>query len=414
MTVARLLRSAENPALPLTSSVLAEWLSGGQTDAGVPVTEAKVYGLPAYYRAVSILASMCAGLPLHVYQNGTRERVRQRTVLDNPNPGQTPFEFWQTSYANAITWGAAYGRKLRNGADVVAEVWPLHPSHVTVKAVRRTAANPSGKVFEVTDLDGSRTELTSWEVMQLPYLSLDGLTGIRPLQLFRQTLGIGLAAEQTSARFYKSGARLSGILTSKRSLTDESAKRLKARWRERMAGPENAGDIAVLDNETTFQPLSIPPADAQLLDSRRWTVSEVARMVGIPPHLLADVEKSTSWGSGIEQQQIALTIYTAKPWLQMVEQRTTRELLPGGWSSGSWFAEYAIEGLLRGDSAARAAFYAQMIQWGVYSRNEVRELERKEPVEGLDDYLTPSNMVLVSVDGSITSLAGQGQQSLNP
>ena len=405
MTVARLVtRSVENPNVPLTSVALAEWLAGGKTDAGVSVNERKVYGLPAYYRAVSVLAGMFAGLPLHVYRNGTRERVRARTVLDNPNPIQTPFEFWQTMYANAISWGNGFGRKVRNGADVVTEVWPLHPSRVRVELVEGRDGIPT-KLFLVQTKAGE-SRLTGWEIMHLPYLSIDGVSGIRPLEAFRTSLGIGLAAEQTAARFYGSGARLSGILSSKQKLTEESAERLKTRWKQRMAGPDNAGDIAVLDNDTTFQPLSIPPQDAELLSSRRWTVSEVARMVGLPPHLLADVEKSTSWGTGIEQQNIGLVIYTAKPWLQMGEQRVTRELLPGGWTSGSWFAEYALEGLLRGDSQARAAFYAQMIQWGVLSRNEVRILENREPAEGLDEFLTPSNMVLVSVDGSIQSLAG--------
>lgn len=391
-----LVRSLENPEQPLTSTALAEWLSGGPTAAGVPVSERRVYGLPAYYRGIALLSGTMGGLPLHVYHNGTRERVSQRTVLDSPNPRQTPFEFWQSTYAHAISWGNGFSRKVRDGAGIVREVWPLHPSRVRVEEVDRSELNPEGKLFLVTTKEGE-VRRTAWDIAHFPYLSLDGVCGIRPLQLFRENFGIAVAAERTQAKLFGNGNRLSGVLKTDRSLKDGSAERLKARWREKHSGPDSAGDIAVLDNGLEFQPISIPPADAQMLESRKFTVTEIARMLGLPPHLMGDVEKSTSWGTGIEQQNIGLVVFVLGQWLKLFEQRVTREFLPGGSTAGSWYAEYSVEGLLRGDSAARAGFYDSLIRNGIIVGNEARALENLEPMEGGDERLLPAGVVPASL-----------------
>lgn len=409
MTFARALAtrsSIEDPTLPLTSAALVEWLHGGdRTLADVNVTEKRIFGLTAYFRGIALMSGTMAALPFKIYKRDTRERVTQRTVLDNPNPRQTPFEFWQTTYANAIGWGTGYARKFRNGADVVTELWAVHPSLVTTKVTPPSAYRPDGLEFQVMQEDGSIKPLSSWEIMRLPFLAPNGVEGLSPIRAARESLGTGIAAENHSARFYGNGTHLSGVLNVKQKLAEGSANRLKAQWQERMTGGRHAFDIAVLDNGAEFQNISVSPADAQLLESRKFTVVEIARMLGLPPHLLGDVERSTSWGTGIEQQAIGMVVYTLQSWLTMVEQRVTREILPGGWSSGSWYAEYGLEGLLRGDSSARASFYAQMIQWGIMNRNEARVRENLEPADGLDEFITPSNMTIISVDGKPQSLA---------
>lgn len=391
-------RSVEDATVPLTDASLVEWINGGKSLAGVAVNEKRAYGLTAYLRAISLIAGTNAALPLKVYRNGSRERLTQPTVLDNPNPAQTPFEYWQTTYAHALGWGNAYSRKIRNGADVVTQVWPIHPSRVRVESVEITERNPEGKLFLVNGKHGVE-RLTAWEIMQLPYLSLDGLSGLSPLQAARTALGVAVAAEDTAARLYGNGTRLSGVLQSKKGLTETQADRLKSQWRRKVSGPENAGDIAVLDNDTEFKATVISPADAQLLESRKFSVTEIARLFGIPPHMLGDVEKSTSWGTGIESQTTGFVVFTDRPWLTMVEQRVTRELLPGGWTAGTQFAEYSLEGLLRGDSKTRAEFYRVLIEHGIMSPNEARALENLTPVDGLDIYMFPKNMELVDRTG---------------
>ncbi|HVV37595.1 MAG TPA: phage portal protein [Acidimicrobiales bacterium] len=380
--------------MPLSSPSIVDWLGGERTHAGVRVSEQRVLGIPAYYRGVSIVSGTMAGLPLKPYQRGTRTAVMQRTVLDNPNPRQTPFEFWQTMYANAVTWGNMYGRKLRDGADIVRQVWPLHPSRVRVEEVDPSSSNPEGKVFHVTARDGSVKTYSAWDIFHVPYLSIDGVAGISPLNVFRQSLGTGIAAEETAARLFGAGMRIQGVLQTEQKLNNDIADAIKARWRQKTAGVEHTGDVVVLDKGLKFEPIMLPPQEAELLTSRKWAVTDISRMVGLPPFMLGDMEKTTSWGTGIEQQVLGVVKFGFKQLADLVEQRATRELLPGGWTSGSWFAEYSLEGLLRGDSRARAEFYRTMVMIGALSLNEVRVLENEEPVDGLDVYLLPKNMTV--------------------
>lgn len=398
-----LLRSSLEGTKPLTDASLGEWLTGARSDAGVAVTEQRVLGLPAYYRAVATTAGTVAGLPLHVYQRGTRDLFSRPTVLDRPNPRQTPIEWKLTLLAHGITWGNAFNRKLRNGAGEVVQVWPLHPSRVRVVEVDITDQNPEGKLFLVRDRHGAEQRYTSWDIFHVPYMSYDGLSGVRPLEVFRQALGIPIAGDDSTARFLKNGSRLSGILKTASSLDRAQADRIKARWKAMTSGSANAGEIAVLDNDAEFQAVSLPPGDAKLLESRQWSVLEVARMVGTPPHLIGEVTGSTSWGTGIEQQVLGWVKFTLGTWITSIEQRTDAELIPA-----RAYSKLKLEGLLRGDSKARAAFYHSAITDGWMTRNEVRELEDLERADGLDEFIAPSNMTLLSVDGSIVPLSAAG------
>lgn len=407
--LARAVRSSlEDPLVPLSSPRILSLFGGPKSAAGVHVTEGRAIGISAYYRALTLMAGTNAALPLKVYRRGTRERVLQRTVLDSPNPAQTPFEFWQVMYANALSWGTGYAQKRRNGAGIVNQVWPIHPAAVRPELIDPTPDNPAGKLFHVTTKKGVTKTFTPWEIFEAPYLSLHGGCGLAPLRYARDVLGIAIAADTSASTFYANGSQLSGILQTKEPLDTEAAGALKDRWRQLYSGAERAGEIAVLDNGADFKPIAIPPDDAQLLETRRFSVEEIGRLFGIPPHMLGATEKQTSWGTGVEQQTIGFVQFTLIPWLKLFEQRITRELLPGGWDSGIWFAEYSLDGLLRGDSASRAAFYHAGITDGWMNRNEARAYETLEPIEGLDEYLVPSNLTLVSVNGELIPLGGKG------
>lgn len=399
--------SLEDPLLPLTSTALAGWLGGGSASkAGVSVSEARVLGLPAYYRALAIRASVEAALPLKLYRAGSRERVRTRTVLDRPNRAQYPFAFWQTMRMNGIAGGNGFAFKDRNGADVITGLRPIPWQRVRVEPVDESDMFPDGKLFLVRDRHGNESRFSSWRILHIPFMAPDGTVGVSAFQAFRDSLGTAIAADNAAASLFANGNRLSGVLQVKESLDDEgvAARRLKSRWRELYSGPDAAGEVAVLDNGAEFKPVMIPPQDAQLLQSRQWSVGEIARMVGVMPHMIGDTEKSTSWGTGIEQQFIGWVQTIVYPELVNIEQIVTGDVLPGD----QWFAEYTLEGLLRGDSAARQAFYASAIQWGWMTRNEVRTRENLEPLPGLDEPLTPSNMTLISIDGKAVPLTTGG------
>lgn len=391
-------RSIENPNVPLTSASLVEYLNGGNTsDAGITVTEAKAMQIAAVWRAVNMTAGVASALPLKTYRTGTRARVVVR-LLDNPHPDMTPKELWETVYVHLLLWGNAYLRKVRNPAGMLTWLIPIPPNSVKVGRVAdwQQAGMLSPKVYEVSGFTDGRTEAwTDYEVLHIPGLGYDGTVGLSPITCARQSLGTTLAAERQAGRLWASGSMLSGVLQSDARLDQPQAEALKARWLQ-MMNSGRANDVAVLGSGASFQPVSMPNDDAQFLESRVFQVSEVCRWFGMPPHMNFEVSGSTSWGSGIEQMTIGWVKYTLAPnWLSRVESRLTKEATPTGV-----YAEYDPEGLLRGDSAATAAFLQTATGGPWMSGNEARVRLNLEPVEGLDEIIRPLNMGPTSEGGS--------------
>lgn len=378
----------ENPGRPLTDPTLLSMLGGTATDSGTIVNEQNSLHSLAVFRAVSLLSGLVAGLPLKTYTYNGKKEVFPAALQDGKS-GLTPFELWETVMIHLLLWGNAYVSKQRDGLGRIVKLVPVHPAKVDVKIVNLDDQHPEGKIFEIRNDQGVPRPFTSYEIMHIPGLNYDGVKGVSPVGMARQSLGIQSAAEKTAARLFGNGTMMSGILTTDMPLQQDQADALKQRWRDKMTGIGHSHDIAVLDSGTKFQPVSMQPEDAQFLQSRRWQVIEIARWFGIPPHLLGDVERSTSWGTGIEQQNIAFVAYTIKPWLNRIEQRVTREII----TASTQYAEFLIDGLLRGATAERYTAYATAIQWGWLTRNEARTKENLEPIDGLDEPLTPLNMV---------------------
>lgn len=372
----------ENPAVPLTPSEISS-LFDAPSDSGVNVTEKSSLQVSTVWRCVNILANAAASTPLRAYRDGSFDEV-PNTLLSDPHPEMTAFEFWRLTYVHRLLWGNHYSEKVRDGSGRFKWLLPLDPAGVKIG---RTSAGE--KVFEVTRADGTKVARTSDQVFHLPGLGYDGLAGASPIRLASQAIGLSLAAERHGSRLFGSGTHLSGILSSENKLTGEQADAIKARWKAKMSGPASAHDIAVLDNGAKFTPISMPNTDAQFIESRGFQTNEICRWFGVPPYMVGDVEKSTSWGSGIEQQGIGFVVYTLRPdWLVPTEQRVTKELI----QDKKVYARYNVEGLLRGDSTARANFYNTMRNIGVYSVNEIRAFEKLAPVDGGDERIKPLNM----------------------
>ncbi|MFF1686073.1 phage portal protein [Streptomyces sp. NPDC058254] len=382
-------RGVENPAVPLTSASLLDWIGGARTDAGVDVSEKTALHMPAVWRSVAVIAGVSAALPLQTFKSGTKDRTTS-ALLDDPHPELTPLELWRLTFVHRVLWGNAYVQKLRAPSGQVKELWPVGPDRVTVKRVRPTPDNPGGKVFFVTDEWGQLHVLTSREIMHIPGLGYDGLTGMSPIAAAAQGIGLAQAAEKGAAKLFGRGNLMGGILSTEQELTGEQAKALKQRWGAMAGGIENAQEVAVLDSGASFKPVTMPLKDSQFLESREFQNVEIARMFGVPLFLLMETAKSTSWGTGLEQQAQGWVTFDLGPtWLQPLEQRITKELLPQGE-----YAHYRLQGLLRGDSSGRATFYRAMRDTGVMSANDIRALEELPPIPGPegDTYLQPTYM----------------------
>ncbi|MFF9129127.1 phage portal protein [Streptomyces sp. NPDC014806] len=379
----------ENPAVPLTDASLLDWMGGPHVEAGVQVSERSALHMPAVWRSVAVIAGVSSALPLHTFKTGTRDRTTS-ALLDDPHPELTPLELWRLAYVHRVLWGNAYVQKLRAPSGQIKELWPVTPDRVQVDRERPSEANPSGKYFWVTDDWGEVHRLTPREILHIPGLGYDGLTGCSPVRAAAQGIGLAQAAELGAAKLFGRGNMVAGVLQTEQRLTKEQADALKARWQSKVGGIENAHEVAVLDSGASFQPVTMPLKDAQFLESREFQIAEVARMFGVPLFLLMETAKSTSWGTGLEQQaQGWVTFDLAPTWLAPTEQRITKELLPKGE-----YAHYALQGLLRGDSSARATFYRAMRDTGVMSANDIRSLEELPPIPGPegDTYLQPTYM----------------------
>lgn len=378
-------RSVEDPRYPLSSDSLLSLLGGHRTNAGVKVSPRSALATSAVWRAAALISGVAAALPLTSHRVGTHDPVASQ-ILASPNPELTPFEFWRISYAHRLLWGNSVSLKERDGVGRTRELWPFEPHDVNIQKVRRTTKNPLGKVFETTD----RGTLLPHEVLHVPGLSLDGVKGLSVISYARQTVGLAQAAETYAAKLFGSGNLLSGVLQTDHELGEKAAKRLKRRWRERHQGLENAHDVGILDAGAKFESMTMPNSDAQFLESRQFSVPEIARFFGVPPFLLMSTEKSTSWGTGLEQQAIGWVTFDLHPqWLAPTEQRVTKHLLRDPQTEAS----YNVDQLMRGDSAARGAFYRIMREIGAFSANDVRERERLAPIEDGDVYLQPANLV---------------------
>lgn len=379
----------ENPAVPLSSVALDGVFGGGiSSDSGESVAPDKALTIPTFFRCVALISGIVAGCPLQVFKNpGKKPIVVPALDPSNGDTLYTQYELWELVMVHMLIWGNAYILKVKDGLGRIVDLRPIHPSLVKPRPVA------NGKVFEVKDPanPAARPEtMTVDQIMHIPAMGYDGLIGLSVVDYARQAVGTALAADRLAARFYGSGTQLSGILKTAVPLTDQNqADELKRRWRMKNSGVGNAGEVAVLDAETDFVPLTIPPDQLQFLEARRWETTEIARMFGIPPHLVGDVEKTTSWGTGIEEQNTAFVAYTLAQWANRIQHRVTREVV----STRGQTAVFDFSTLLRGDMTERFQAYATAIQWGYLTRNEARIRENLQPIDGLDVPLTPLNMV---------------------
>jgi HK97 family phage portal protein len=309
--------------------------------------------------------------------------------------------------------GRCYSEIVSTGSKAVAELVPLHPDRV------RPFRAPDGRIaFEHTPLDGPRRIILQHEMHYMHGLAIgaDGITPLSPIGACREAIGLALATEEHGARLFANGTRLGGLLKMPGHLKDDTARlNLLKSWREAYGGVRNTGKTALLEDGMEWQALGMTNEDAQFLESRKMQVAEIARIFGVPLHKLSELDRSTN--NNIEHQGMEFVIHTVRPGAIRREEAMERDLLAGnaGLTHCIWFD---LDGLMRGDSAARAAFNGAMLQNGVFSRNEVRISEGKNPVvkEGMDDYTVQTNMAMIQLLDTLNqaaSLKNPGAQNGN-
>lgn len=372
----------------------AEYLRTGHGSAsGVSVGVDGALRIAAAWRCVNIIAGAMASMPLDLYLrvSETERRVATdhplREVLTRrPNGWQTPSEFRRMLQAQVLLRGNGYGLKITSRGRVL-EIWPLH------LPVRPRQLADMSIVYDVTRRDGSTTTLPASDIFHLRGLSLDGINGLGVLQHAREAMGLALQSERSAGKMFAQGYIAKPILQMPpgQRLSDEAYERLKQSLDEEQAGAENAGKMLLLEEGLAANALGMSAADAQFLEARKFQRSDIAMFFGVPPHMIGDVEKTTSWGTGIDAQGIGFVTYTLGDWIITWEEAIARDLIGSAETDRNLYAKFETKGLMRGDLKARGEYQVRMMQWGVMSPNEVRALEDMNPRAGGEIYYDPPN-----------------------
>jgi HK97 family phage portal protein len=343
------------------------------------------------YCAVRVISEAIAGLPLLLYRHtdAGKEEATTHPLYDllrhNPNPDMTGVVFREVLQHHVLTWGNAFAEIERDGAGRPVALWPLLPNRVRVFRAE------SGEIVYQAWLypQGETVILRAEDVFHVPGLSFDGIQGLGPIQLARQSLDLSRNAETFGASFFNNGARPSGMLKTPTRLSDNARENLRKSFGSAYAGAANAGSVPLLEEGLEFVPNSIPPEDAQFLQTRQFQVVEVARWFNISPVFLHDLGRAT-WGN-LETLNTQFVQRTLMPWLLKWEAETRKKLLMPS-EQARYYAEFNVDSLLRGDTLSRFQVYNTALQNGIYSINEVRAKENMNPIPGGDDHRVQLNL----------------------
>lgn len=349
---------------------------GAPALAGVSVSEQTVLGIPAVRAAVSLVSGSIASLPLQTIVEGPDGTHRRApSVLDDPGKvvGLTAFEWKQLVLVHLLIHGNAFLIHIRGGAGQLVGLQPVHPSAVGVDVDKQ-----GRKTYKVRLADGGSRDYTDATLTHIPALSTDGIRGLSPLQSARNMFGVAQAAERSAAKLFGNGALMSAIVTPEDKLTEDEAVEIKATLDRKVAGGEHAGEIAVFNRQLKITPWSLSAEDAQWIQARAFQIEEIARWFQVPPHLLAQTEKQTSWGSGVESQNRGLSRFNLEGWTTRIQERLTWLLSP------NQKAEFLYSAFIEPDPETEIKLLIEQTKAGLLTINEARKIRNLPPIEGGD------------------------------
>lgn len=362
-----------NDSLP---QLQARWLLQTGRAAGVS-TELEALHSSALYRGVSLVAGTLAGLPFNTFTGEGIERQKVKSVFDNPDPsGQTAFEWKETAFTHLMLYGRCGALKVLTEAGGLSSLPLVHPSAFRV-ALPTGDEHPAGGVwFDVTLENGKAYRTDAEGFWYVPALSLDGRTGVGLLELAAESIGTTLAGDETASILFTSGATISGLATPKEDGSMEADDLAQARreLRNATSGEENAGRIALVNRALDFTPWTMTAQQAQVLESRQFQIEEISRWTGVPPHLLMQTDKQTSWGTGVDEQNRGLSKFVLGHWASRFEQRASRVLANPRW------AEFDFAGLERPNFAVEVDLLVKQVQAGLITVNEARAIRNLPPL----------------------------------
>lgn len=385
-----LARGAEFKASDIEALAWTALLGQPSSKAGVAVNIDTALRTSTVLACARVLAEGVAQLPLKVLRLvGTSKRPADdlgiyKILYRRPNEWQTSFELREMMMFHAVLTGNAYAYIGRGGGEI-QELIPLVPNRV-----RAIQSIDYGIVYHVTDLEGGTTILPRESVFHLRGPSWNGYLGMDAVHLAREAIGLAIATEETQSRLFANSARPGGVLSIKGELSKESKERLKARIAEQQEGLHNSFKTIVLDQEASWQSMAMTGVDAQQLETRRFQIEEVCRGMRVFPQMVMHSDKTSTFASA-DAFFLAHVLHSLLPWIARWEHTIERDLLA---DDETLIAKFNVNGLLRGDAASRGEFYLKALggaraETAWMTRNEARDLEDMDPIEGGDTLPMP-------------------------
>ena len=347
------------------------------TKAGATINESSAMAISTVYACVYKIASTIASLGLEIYEKDGDNVVQANVhpaynlVKTRPNEFQTAYEFWETITASAVIYGVGYALIRRDERGYASELIPVHFSDVDLRIVK------GERVYSVKDVGVVRPE---------NMLEICNLMRMSPIRLHRENLGLAKSAQDFGAEYFGQSGQMTGVLSSEQPLKKEQMDVIQGSWNN---GAAQAG-TKLMPFGFKYQRIAISPDEAQFIETRKFQAEEITRIFSVPPSLVMLPSQTTY--NNVEQQNLMFARHTIVPWTQRIEQEIDRKLIPS-YDSPMVYSKFKLSDLQRGDSAARANYFTQMIQAGVLSINEVRAEEEKNPIPGGDIHLVQINQI---------------------
>jgi HK97 family phage portal protein len=378
--IARLFSRAESRATMTQKDLsLVETLGGEASLAGVQVSPRASEQLSAVFACVQVISESLASLPIFVYRrrdDGGREvddaHPVARVLRRQPNDWQTMPELVEMVQALVLLRGNAYLQIVRDDRGALSGLVPLHPDRVNVMVL------PSGRVrYDIATAAGTMRPLLDDEVLHLRDRSDSGIMGKSRLTRARDTIGTAIVTNQHAASTYANGASVGGVLKHPGKLSDDAHKRLRASLDDRFKGPRKAGTTMILEEAMSWEQIGVSPEAAELVESRRFSTEEIARIFRVPPPIIGDLTRA-NYSNSREMGNWFLT-HTLGPWIAKWEAALERALFSEA-DRQTHIIEFKTEAWLRADIEQRYRAYATGLQWGFLSPDEVRQLENRNPI----------------------------------
>lgn len=356
--------------------------AGGMSTSGVSVTTDSAFRHADVYACIRVISDACASIPLHMYRRSAhgRDRVdptkgRPSGVWETPAPALTQAVLISTMAAHLNLHGEAFVAKLRDEGGRVVQLQPISPYRIS--AVLREAGEP---IYLLEQGDGSTLSgrFQRSDILHVRGLSLDGLRGVSPIAQARDALGVGMALEEAAGRDFANGTYPGGVVEVPGQVSDPALKRFRKAWQSMHRGAKNRGRVAFLEEGWTYKPLGMPAKDAQFVEQRQLSATQIARIFRVPPYMIGAPSGSSMTYSTVEGELMSFLMHTVRPWLVYIEQAINADDDLRGDAAGD-YVEFLLDAFLRADTQVRYLAYQQADFMKI---NEKRQREGLPDVEG--------------------------------